>query len=155
MQRFFAALVNRRWLVLVLALAMVVAGWFNLRQLAIDAVPDISPKQVLTLTKATGLGPLEVEWLVTFPVETEMVGLPLLKEVRSTSRFGISAVYVTFHNSVDVQVARAEIAERLQRAKQSMPPGVGTPQEGPFATGLGEILEFELRGPGYTQMQLY
>ncbi|PPQ35915.1 efflux RND transporter permease subunit [Rhodopila globiformis] len=155
MQRFFAALVGRRWLVLVLALAMIVAGWFNLQQLAIDAVPDISPKQVLVLTEARGLGPLEVERLVTFPIETQMVGLPLLKNIRSKSRFGISAVYLTFRDSADVQIARAEVAERLPQAKALMPPGVGTPQEGPFATGLGEILEFRLRGPGYTQMQLY
>lgn len=155
MRGFFTALVSRRGLILVLALVLIVAGWFNLQQLAIDAVPDISPKQVMILTEARGLGPLEVERLVTFPIETQMVGLPLLKDVRSKSRFGISAVYLTFRDSADVQTARAEIAERLRMAKRLMPPGVGSPEEGPFATGLGEILEFELRGPGYTQMQLY
>ena len=155
MERFFEALVARRWLILILALGVVAAGWFNLRQLAIDAVPDISPKQVLILTEAQGLGPLEVERLVTFPVETQMTGLPLLKGVRSTSRFGLSAVYVTFEDGADVQVARAQIFERLQLAQAMMPPGVGTPTEGPFATGLGEILEFELRGPGFTPMELY
>ncbi|WP_428488312.1 efflux RND transporter permease subunit [Rhodopila sp.] len=155
MQRFFAALVARRWLILVLALGVVGAGWLNLRQLAIDAVPDISPKQVLILTKAQGLGPLEVERLVTFPIETQMAGLPLLKDVRSKSRFGLSAVYVTFEDAADVQTARAEVFERLQQARAMMPPGVGTPEEGPLSTGLGEILEFELRGPGYTPMQLY
>ena len=76
MQGFFEALVRRRWLVMVLALAVVAGGWLNLRQLAIDAVPDISPKQVMVLTEATGLGPLEVERLVSFPVETAMTGLP-------------------------------------------------------------------------------
>ncbi len=155
MQRFFEALVARRWLVLVMALGVVGAGWVNLQQLAIDAVPDISPKQVLVLTEAQGLGPLEVERLVTVPVEMQMSGLPLLKEVRSKSRFGLSAVYVTFDDSADVETARAEVFERLQQARAMMPPGVGTPTEGPFATGLGEILEFELRGPGFTQMQLY
>ncbi len=155
MQGFFEHLVRRRWLVIVLALLLCGGGYWNLRQLAIDAVPDISPKQVMILTEATGLGPLEVERLVTFPIETKMAGIPLLKDVRSTSRFGLSAVYVTFENSADVQTARARVFERLQQAKAMMPPGVGTPTEGPFATGLGEILEFELRGPGYTPMQLY
>ena len=155
MERFFAALVARRWLVLVMALGVLAAGWFNLRQLAIDAVPDISPKQVLILTQATGLGPLEVERLVTIPIETQMAGLPLLKDVRSTSRFGLSAVYVTFADGADVETARAQVFERLQQAEAMMPPGVGKPTEGPFATGLGEILEFELRGPGYIPMQLY
>jgi len=155
MQRFFEFLVARRWLVLILALAVVAAGWLNLRQLAIDAVPDISPKQVMILTEAQGLGPLEVERLVTFPIETQMAGLPLLKDVRSKSRFGLSAVYVTFDDSANVNTARAQVFERLQQARGMMPPGVGTPTEGPLSTGLGEILEFELRGPGYTPMQLY
>ena len=155
MDGFFGALIARRWLVLILALALVVGGWFNLRQLAVDAVPDISPKQVMVLTEATGLGPLDVERLVTFPIETRMAGIPLLKNLRSTSRFGLSAVYVTFEDSADVQTARAQVFERLQQAQAMMPPGVGTPTEGPFATGLGEILEFRVRGPGYTPMQLY
>ncbi len=155
MQRFFERLVARRWLVIVLALMLCAGGAWNLRQLAVDAVPDISPKQVMVLTEATGLGPLEVERLVTFPIETKMAGLPLLKDLRSTSRFGLSAVYVTFEDAADVQTARAQVFERLRQAQAMMPPGVGTPTEGPFATGLGEILEFELRGPGYTPMQLY
>ncbi len=155
MQGFFEALVRRRWLVMVLALAVVAGGWLNLRQLAIDAVPDISPKQVMVLTEATGLGPLEVERLVSFPIETAVAGLPLLQGVRSTSRFGLSAVYVTFEDGADVQAARAQVVERLQQAQAMLPPGVGTPSLGPFATGLGEILEFELRGPGFTPMELY
>ena len=155
MAGFFQALVGRRWLILVLALGVAVAGWFNLQQLAIDAVPDISPKQVMILTEAQGLGPLEVERLVTFPIETQMTGLPHLKDVRSTSRFGLSAVYVTFDDGANAETARAQVFERLQLAQQMMPPGVGTPAEGPFATGLGEILEFELRGPGFTPMELY
>jgi cobalt-zinc-cadmium resistance protein CzcA len=155
MQGFFDALVRRRWLVMVLALGVVAGGWFNLRQLAIDAVPDISPKQVMILTEATGLGPLEVERLVSFPIETAVTGLPMLKDVRSTSRFGLSAVYVTFEDGANVQIARAQVAERLQQAQSMLPPGMGTPTLGPFATGLGEILEFELRGPGFTPMELY
>ena len=155
MQRFFEGLVARRWLVLILALVVVAAGWLNLQQLAIDAVPDISPKQVLILTEAQGLGPLEVERLVTFPIEMQMTGLPGLKDVRSKSRFGLSAVYVTFDASADVNTERARVFQRVEQAKEMMPPGVGTPQEGPLTTGLGEIYEFELRGPGYTPMQLY
>ena len=155
MERVFGAIVARRGLLMVLALGLAAAGVWNLRGLAIDAVPDISPKQVMILTEAEGLGPLEVERLVTIPIETQMSGLPKLQDLRSTSRFGLSAVYVTFDDDEDVQTARAQVFERLQQAAQMMPPGVGTPQEGPFATGLGEILEFELRGPGYTPMQLY
>ncbi len=154
-ERFFVAIVRRRWLVLVLASVVVLAGLWNMRGLAVDAVPDISPKQVLILTEATGLGPLEVERLVTIPLEDAMAGLPGLDDIRSKSRFGLSAVYVTFAPSIDVDVGRARVFQRLQQARADMPPGVGTPQEGPLTTGLGEILEFELRGPGYSPMQLY
>ena len=121
MQGFFEALVRRRWLVMVMALAVVAGGWLNLRQLAIDAVPDISPKQVMVLTEATGLGPLEVERLVSFPIETAVAGLPLLQGVRSTSRFGLSAVYVTFEDGADAQTARSQVVERLQAAQATLP----------------------------------
>ncbi len=155
MQRLFSAIVARRWLAIVLSLIVLAGGIWNMQHLAIDAVPDISPKQVMILTQANGLGPLEVERLVTAPIEMQMTGLPGLAGVRSKSSFGLSAVYVTLDDAVDVDTARARIFERLQAAQATMPPGVGTPEEGPLTTGLGEILEFELRGPGYTQMQLY
>ena len=155
MERFFKGLVDSRWLVIVLSLALIGAGWWNLQQLAIDAVPDISPKQVMVLTEANSMGPLEVERLVTIPVEMAMAGVPKMRSLRSTSRFGLSAVYITFEDDADVATARARVFERLAQTKQSLPPGVGTPTEGPLSTGLGEILEFELRGPGYTPLQLY
>ena len=155
MKRFFALIVARRGLVLALATLLAIGGAVNLTGLSIDAVPDISPKQVMILTQAKGLGPLEVERLVTFPIENAMAGLPDMKSIRSTSRFGISAVYVTFKDSVTVENARAEVSERLPAAIATMPPGVGTPNMGPVATGLGEVYQFELRGPGYTPMQLH
>ncbi len=136
---------------IVLALMLLGGGYWNLQHLAIDAVPDISPKQVMILTEATGMGPLEVERLVTVPVEMAMSGLPQTTSIRSTSRPGLSAVYLTFDDAADVATARARVFERLQQAKRILPPGVGTPSEGPLSTGLGEILEFELRGPGYAE----
>lgn len=155
MLRLFSGIVTRRWLAIVLALIVLAGGIWNMLHLAIDAVPDISPKQVMILTQANGLGPLEVERLVTAPIEMQVTGLPGLSGVRSKSSFGLSAVYVALNDGVDVDTARARIFESLQVAQATMPPGVGTPEEGPLATGLGEILEFELLGPGYTQMQLY
>ncbi|WP_010684166.1 efflux RND transporter permease subunit [Methylobacterium mesophilicum] len=154
MRSWFALLVRRRFLVLMIALAAAAGGVANLEGLSIDAVPDISPKQVMVLTLSPGLGPLEVERLVTFPVESAMAGAPGLSSVRSTSRAGVSAVYVTFDESIPVTAARAEVFQRLPQAKSLMPAGVGDPQMGPMATGLGEIYQFELRGPAYTPMQL-
>ncbi len=154
MHRFFTAIVGQRWLVFVAALALIAGGLTNLSGLSIDAVPDISPKQVMILTQAQGLGPLEVEKLVSFPIENAMAGLPALSSVRSLSRFGLSAVYVTFDDGADLGQARALVNERLQTARETMPPNVGSPELGPLATGLGEIFQFEVRGPGHTPMEL-
>ncbi|BAQ44609.1 MULTISPECIES: efflux RND transporter permease subunit [Methylobacterium] len=154
MKTWFALLVRRRWLVLMIALAGAAGGLANLRGLSIDAVPDISPKQVMVLTLSPGLGPLEVERLVSFPVESAMAGAPGLTGLRSTSRYGVSAVYVTFEDGVPLAEARAQVFQRLPQAKAMMPAGVGDPQMGPMATGLGEIYQFELRGPAYSPMEL-
>ncbi|GAN48034.1 efflux RND transporter permease subunit [Methylobacterium radiotolerans] len=154
MSAWFSLLIRRRWLVLAVALAGAAGGLANLRGLSVDAVPDISPKQVMILTQSPGLGPLEVERLVSFPVENAMAGAPGLTGIRSTSRAGVSAVYVTFDDGVPVTEARAQVFQRLPAAKAMMPAGVGDPQMGPMATGLGEIYQFELRGPAYSPMEL-
>ncbi|TGD97444.1 efflux RND transporter permease subunit [Methylobacterium nonmethylotrophicum] len=154
MKAWFALLTRRRWLVLAMALAAAGGGIVSLRGLSIDAVPDISPKQVMILTLSPGLGPLEVERLVSFPVESAMAGAPGLTGLRSTSRFGVSAVYVTFDESVPITEARAQVFQRLPQAKAMMPAGIGDPQMGPMATGLGEVYQFELRGPAYSPMDL-
>ncbi|MCX8255190.1 MAG: CusA/CzcA family heavy metal efflux RND transporter [Beijerinckiaceae bacterium] len=154
MRAWFALLARRRWLILAIALLAAAAGVYDLTGLSIDAVPDISPKQVMLLTQSPGLGPLEVERLVSFPVENAMAGARNLKEVRSTSRFGVSAVYVTFDSSMSIVDARAEVFQRLAEAKTNMPSGVGDPRMGPMATGLGEVYQFEVRGPGYSPMTL-
>ncbi|GEN00840.1 cation transporter [Methylobacterium radiotolerans] len=154
MKSWIALSVRRRFLVLMIALAAASGGIANLEGLSIDAVPDISRKRVMILTLSPGLGPLEVERLVTFPVENAMAGAPGLSNVRSTSRASVSAVYVTFDESVSVTAARTEVFQRLPQAKSLMPAGVGDSQMGPMATGLGEIYQFELRGPAYTPMQL-
>jgi heavy metal efflux system protein len=151
---WFALLIRRRWLVLAVALAGTAGGIVNLEGLSIDAVPDISPKQVMILTLSPGLSPQEVERLVSFPVENAMAGAPGLSGIRSISRFGVSAVYVTFEDGMAVTEARAQVFQRLPQARAMMPAGVGEPQMGPMATGLGEIYQFELRGPAYSPMEL-
>jgi cobalt-zinc-cadmium resistance protein CzcA len=154
MNAWFALLIRRRWLVLILALAGAVGGIVNLEGLSIDAVPDVSPKQVMVLTLSPGLGPLEVERLVSFPVENAMAGARGLSGIRSTSRYGVSAVYVTFDDAMSITEARSQVFQRLPLAKTMMPAGVGDPEMGPMATGLGEIYQFEVRGPGYSPMAL-
>ena len=141
---------------LVLAGTLLAAGLgvYSMLQLPIDAVPDVTPNQVTVLTQAPGLGPVEVEQFVTFPVETAMSGLPGITAIRSISRFGLSSVYIYFEESIDVYFARRLVMERLPEARELIPEGYGTPSLGPISTGLGEIYQFEVRGDDYTPMEL-
>ena len=145
---------NNRFLVMVLVLLVMVAGINALVNLPIDAVPDVTPNQVQILTNAPGLSPLEVEQFITFPVETAMSGLPGIETIRSVSRFGLSAVTVYFEEGMDVYFCRRLILERLPQARDAILPGFGTPEMGPISTGLGEIYQFEVKGEGYSLMEL-
>jgi len=145
---------RNRFLVVVFTLLVVAVGIWAMRVLPIDAVPDITPNQVIVLTDAPGLGPVEVERLITFPVETAMSGLPGVTEIRSISRFGLSSVTIFFKEDMDIYFCRRLIMERLPQAKEAIPAGFGTPEMGPISTGLGEIYQFEVRGQGYSLMDL-
>ena len=96
MQRLIQASIKYRFLVLTATLLMAVVGVRSMLELPIDAVPDVSPNQVQVITRAAGLGPLEVEQYISFPVETAMSGLPGIERIRSVSRFGLSAVFIYF-----------------------------------------------------------
>jgi len=129
--------------------AVLLVGALGLRaaqQLPIDAVPDVTNVQVQVLTTAPALGPLEIEKFITFPVETVMSGLPHLAEVRSLSKFGLSAVTIVFEEGTDIYFARQLVAERLAEARQAIPEGYGHPTMGPISTGLGEIYQFTVEG---------
>lgn len=144
--RLVAWSLENRFLVIALSVVLIVAGGTHLLELPIDAVPDVTNVQVQVLTKAPALAPLEVERLITFPVEAAMSGLPRLESVRSVSKFGLSAVTVVFEEGSDVYRARQLVQERLAEAREGIPSGYGTPEMGPIATGLGEIYQFEVRG---------
>lgn len=143
-----------KFLILVLTALLIAAGVNAMLQLPIDAVPDVTPNQVQVLTQAPGLSPLEVEQFITFPVETAMSGLPGIESIRSVSRFGLSAVYIYFEESMDIYFARRLVLERMAQAREAVPPGFGTPEMGPISTGLGEIYQFEVRGEDYSLMEL-
>ncbi len=145
---------DNRFLVLVLWLLVVVLGLRSLRELPIDAVPDVTNVQVQVLTNSPGLAPEEVERFITFPVETSMSGLPRVEEIRSVSKFGLSVVTVVFEEGTDIYWARQLVSERLGEAREQIPDGYGEPSLGPISTGLGEIYQFEVRGEGYTPMEL-
>lgn len=145
---------RNRFLVLVLTAVVVALGVSAARTLPIDAVPDITNVQVQILTKAPALGPLEVERFVTVPVERSMSGLPQVTDLRSVSKFGLSQVTVVFEDGADIYRARQLVAERLQEARDAIPEGYGTPEIAPLSTGLGEVYQFEVRGPGRSPMEL-
>jgi cobalt-zinc-cadmium resistance protein CzcA len=138
--------IRNRLLVIFAVLLMGALGLRAMQQLPIDAVPDVTNVQVQVLTNAPALGPLEVEQFITVPVESVMSGLPRLQEVRSVSKFGLSAVTVVFEEGTDIYFARQLVAERLSSAREAIPRGYGTPEMGPISTGLGEIYQFEVRG---------
>lgn len=154
MNRLVEFSLNNRFLVLVFIVVLAATGFWAMQVLPIDAVPDVTPNQVMILTSAAGLGPVEVERLVTFPVETSMNGLPGVTEIRSISRFGLSVVTVFFKEGMDIYFCRRLVMERLPQAREAIPAGFGTPEMGPISTGLGEIYQFEVRGPGYSLMDL-
>lgn len=143
-----------RFLVLIFTGLIIGAGVLALRELPIDAVPDITTVQVQVLTRTAAMGPVEVERYITFPVEAAMSGIPDVEEIRSISRFGISAVTVVFKEHVNVYWARQQVSERLVQARENIPQGFGTPELGPISTGLGEVYQFVVRGKGYSAMEL-
>jgi cobalt-zinc-cadmium resistance protein CzcA len=145
---------NNRFLILTGTFLMALAGLYAAIHLPIDAVPDMTNVQVQVMTDAGSLSPVEVERYVTNPVEWAMSGLPKVEEVRSVSKFGISLVTIVFEEGTDVYWARTIVGERMQTAAADIPPGYGTPELGPMTTALGEILQFEVRGDGYSAMEL-
>lgn len=149
--------VSQRLLVLLFVAILAVGGIYSLQHLPIDAVPDVTNVQVQVLTAAPSLAPLDIERQITFPIEVAMSGLPDIKEIRSISRFGLSAVTIVFADDVNTYFARQLVAERLPEARDQIPNGIGSPEMGPISTGLGEIYQYELRskpGSGYDATSL-
>ena len=154
MHRVIDFSLRNKFLVLIFTAVVIGVGIYSMTRLPIDAVPDVTPNQVLILTQSPGLGPVEVERFITFPVETSMSGLPGITEIRSVSRFGLSSVYVYFDERTDIYFARRLVLERLPDAREAIPAGFGSPTMGPITTGLGEIYQFEVRGDGMSLMDL-
>ena len=121
MERLLTLSLRYRFFTLVALILVTGAGLYSLGELPIDAVPDLTPVQVQILTRAPALGPVEVEQFVTFPIETNLSGLPGLKEIRSISRYGISVVTAIFEDQLDPYFARQLVNERLSIAVEQIP----------------------------------
>lgn len=142
--RLVEASVRQRLLVIFLLVGL--AGWgaYAYRQVPIDAFPDVTNNQVQILTQVPGMSPIEVERLVTFPIEVAMASLPGVVENRSRSQFALSAVTVVFEDDVDLYFARQLIFERLSQVEETLPAGAEA-EMGPVATGLGEVFMYIVR----------
>ncbi len=136
--------IERRGIMLLMALFIASLGMWSYQKLPIDAVPDITNVQVQINTQASGYSPLETEQRITFIVETALAGLPKLSYTRSLSRYGLSQVTAVFEEGTDLFFARNLINERLGVIKSQLPDEV-EPEMGPIATGLGEIYMYTLR----------
>jgi cobalt-zinc-cadmium resistance protein CzcA len=146
--------VRQKFVALSLVLLMAVAGYFSLIRLPINSLPDVTPVQVLVITKAGRFSPFDVEKLVSYPIETSMNGLPDVKQVRSTSQFALSAVTIEFEEGTDIYFARQMVSQRLQSISSDLPPDVSAPQLGPISTALGEIYQYAVRGENKSLTEL-
>jgi cobalt-zinc-cadmium resistance protein CzcA len=125
------------------------AGIWAFVTLNTDAFPDLTPNQVLVMTEARGLSPVEVEQQITYPIEVAMLGLPRTQGVRSISKVGLSVVTVTFDDDVDLYFARAQVQQRMRDAQAQLPLGM-EPMLGPPATAMGEVFEYLVESTGET-----
>jgi cobalt-zinc-cadmium resistance protein CzcA len=152
--KLIAAALSQRLLVLLAALGLLAYGVYSALRLNLDAFPDVTNIQVQVFTEAPGLAAVEVEKLITFPVETAMSGLPGLEQVRSISKTGLSVVTIVFNDATDTYFARQLVGERLSTAKERIPNGLGSPEMGPITTGLGQVFKYVLTSPTRDSIEL-
>jgi cobalt-zinc-cadmium resistance protein CzcA len=145
---------NQRLLIIAMTILVAALGFYSLNNIPIDAFPDVTNVQVQVIAEAPGLSPVESEKLVTAPIEIAMNGLSKLTEVRSISKYGLSVVTVVFEDEVDIYFARQLVLERLQQAKESLPPSVPEPAMGPITSGMGEIYQYFLESDSLDIMGL-
>ena len=153
MKQLIQFILTQRLLVVMAFVALTVAGLLAWKALPIDAFPDVTNVQVMVLSDAPGLASVDVEQRVTFPVELSLQGLPRVRQIRSMSKAGLSQVIVVFEDDVDIYFARQLVFERLQAAREQLPPGV-EPEMGPISTGLGEIYQYTLESDRRSPMEL-
>jgi len=155
--RIIDAALKNKLMILIFVTGLAGAGYWSFRNVPIDSFPDVTPPMVQVFTVSPGLSPVDIETLISYPKEVSMYGLPHLKRVQSTSIFGLSRVNIYFKDGTDIYFARRLVMERLAKAREEIPPGLGEPELGPITTGLGRVLMYNLRnkeGSDYTLTEL-
>jgi cobalt-zinc-cadmium resistance protein CzcA len=148
---------RNRLLVLLFVGAVAGAGYASFRDVPVDSFPDVTPALVQVFTVSPGLSPVDIETQISYPIEISMYGLPSLERVQSTSIFGLSRVDVYFEDGTDIYFARRLVMERLAKAAEEIPEGLGSPELGPITSGLGTVMMYVLRnqeGADYSPMEL-
>jgi heavy metal efflux system protein len=153
MEAFFARLTRFRLPICITFVLLFIFGVQALLQTPIDAFPDLANNQVQILSEAPGMSPLEVEQLITIPLETVMNGLPSVRQIRSISKYGLSVVTVVFADSVGTYFPRQLVLERLQTARARIPSEI-EPELGPISTAMGEIYQYVLESKVYSPTDL-
>ena len=134
---------RNKYIVLLMAAGLFIWGWFSIQRNPIDAIPDLSENQVIVFTEWMGRSPQLIEDQITYPLVSNLQGIPKIKRIRGTSMFGMSFVYVIFEDNVDIYWARTRVLERLNYAQRLLPQGI-TPTLGPDGTGVGHIFWYTL-----------
>ena len=137
--------IRNKLIVGLFTLAWIIWGVIELIKLPVDALPDITSNQVQVITVSPTLASLEVERLITFPIEQASSNIPGIKEIRSISRFGLSVVTVVFDDDKDIYWCRQQVSERMSMIKADIPKEAGSPELAPVTTGLGEIYQYVVR----------
>jgi Cu(I)/Ag(I) efflux system membrane protein CusA/SilA len=137
---------RNRLIVLLFAAGLFAWGIYSLKQNPIDAIPDLSENQVIVFTEWMGRSPQVIEDQVTYPLVSNLQGIPKIKNIRGSSMFGMSFVYVIFEDKVDIYWARTRVLERLNYAQRLLPKEI-TPTLGPDGTGVGHIFWYHLDAP--------
>ena len=136
--------IKNKFVILLLTLVLLAWGSYSIKQLPLDALPDITNNQVQIITTAPTLASQEVEQLITYPLEQAVKTIPKVVELRSISRFGLSVVTVVFKDEADIYWAREQIFQRIKDAEENIPKYVGSPELAPISTGLGEIFQYDV-----------
>ena len=142
-----ALALRNKLVVLLLSAALFAYGLYSMQKNPIDAIPDLSENQVIVFTEWMGRSPQVIEDQVTYPLVSNLQGIPKIKNIRGSSMFGMSFVYVIFEDNTDTYWARTRVLERLNYAQRLLPQGV-TPSLGPDGTGVGHIYWYHLQAPG-------
>lgn len=146
-EKLISLSLRNRYIILLISASLFVWGFFSVKQNPIDAIPDLSENQVIVFTEWMGRSPQVMEDQVTYPLVSNLQGIPRVKNIRGTSMFGMSFVYVIFEDDADVYWARSRVLEKLNYAQRFLPQGI-TPTLGPDGTGVGHIYWYHLEAPG-------